>query len=106
MWKKFRHTIKPTFIVRKIMNRFLKIAFVFLAFPLFGNLAPEKFPQEKLPPFLTGNNDAWADSVMNSLSPDERIAQLFMIAAYSNRDSNHLKELDSLVAKYKIGGLI
>ena len=27
----------------------------------------------------------WADSVMKTLSEDERIAQLFMVAAYSNK---------------------
>ena len=48
----------------------------------------------------------WADSVFNSLSNRERIGQLFMVAAYSNRDEKHYREIDSLVEKYSIGGLI
>jgi len=48
----------------------------------------------------------WADSVFNSLSNDERIAQLFMVAAYSNRDKNHINEISNLIKNYKIGGLI
>ncbi len=41
-----------------------------------------------------------------TLNSEERIAQLLHIAAYSNRDSNHVNEIASLIKKYKIGGLI
>jgi len=57
------------------------------------------------PPFYSVNK-YWADSVMNAMTPDERIAQLFMVAAYSNRDELHEKEITGLIEKYKIGGLI
>ncbi|HET6243381.1 MAG: serine hydrolase [Bacteroidetes bacterium] len=51
-------------------------------------------------------NPHWADSVFKKLTPDERIAQLFMVAAYSNKDQKHVEEIVDLVNKYKIGGLI
>jgi len=57
------------------------------------------------PPFYVSNTH-WADSVFKSLTPDDRIAQLFMVAAYSNKDNTHIKEIKKLVGKYKIGGLI
>ncbi len=57
------------------------------------------------PPFYSSNTH-WADSVFKTLSPDERLAQLFMVAAYSNKDNAHVKEIKDLVDKYKIGGLI
>lgn len=57
------------------------------------------------PPFYNGGT-RWADSVFKTLSSDERIAQLFMVAAYSNKDKAHVKEIKELVDKYKIGGLI
>ncbi|MCW3083703.1 MAG: beta-lactamase [Bacteroidetes bacterium] len=57
------------------------------------------------PPFYTGNT-RWADSVFKTLTPDERIAQLFMVAAYSNKDKAHVKEIKSLISENKIGGLI
>lgn len=60
---------------------------------------------KKLPDFLNVKG-TWADSVFQSLTPDERIAQLFMVAAYSNKGMDHLKSIDNLVSKYKIGGLI
>ena len=57
------------------------------------------------PVFLTQNNK-WVDSVFNTLSEEERIAQLFMVAAYSNRDSSHQQEIEKLITDQKIGGLI
>lgn len=48
----------------------------------------------------------WVDSVYNTLSFEERLGQLFMVAAYSNKDSVHFKALDKLIKNYKIGGLI
>ena len=48
----------------------------------------------------------WVDSVYNQLSFEERVGQLFMVAAYSNKNEAHNKSIDELVEKYKIGGLI
>ena len=53
---------------------------------------------------LTQNQ--WVDSVYNQLSFEERVGQLFMVAAYSNKNEAHNKSIDELVEKYKIGGLI
>jgi len=48
----------------------------------------------------------WADSVFNTLTPEERLGQLFMVAAYSNRNEKHYQEIDQLVRDYHVGGLI
>lgn len=48
----------------------------------------------------------WVDSVYNQMSFDERVGQLFMVAAYSNKDTVHTNTVDKLIADYKIGGLI
>jgi beta-glucosidase-like glycosyl hydrolase/CubicO group peptidase (beta-lactamase class C family) len=58
------------------------------------------------PPFYNLDASRWADSVLKTLTPDERTAQLFMVAAWSNKDSLHALEIDSLIRNYKIGGLI
>lgn len=63
-------------------------------------------PQNGLDPPFYNSNTHWADSVFSTLSADERIAQLFMVAAYSNKDKAHIAEVKELVDKYKIGGLI
>lgn len=57
------------------------------------------------PQFLKDTNK-WVDSIFSSLSPQQRIAQLFMVAAYSNKDKAHVKEITKLVKDYQIGGLI
>lgn len=48
----------------------------------------------------------WIEEQMQKLTPDERIGQLFMVAAYSNKDEAHSNELTNLIRQYKIGGLI
>lgn len=58
------------------------------------------------PPFLAFQNSPWVDSVMNTLSPDERIAQLIVVAAYSNRGPEHREEILRLIHEQKPGGLI
>ena len=61
---------------------------------------------KKGPDFLTDTNSAWVDSVFNTLTLDQKIAQLIMYPVYSKKDSNHLKEIANLVTKYGIGGVI
>ena len=48
----------------------------------------------------------WADSVFNSMTPDERLGQLFMIAAYPKQGISNKKKITNLINKYKIGGII
>ncbi len=47
----------------------------------------------------------WVDSVMNSLTLDERIAQLMMIRTYSNKDESYYSQTESIIQQYNIGGL-
>lgn len=79
----------------------------FFILSIFTVISVSFIPEEKKqdPPFYLSNTH-WADSVFKSLTPDERIAQLFMVAAYSNKDKTHVKEIKKLVDQYKIGGLI
>lgn len=57
-------------------------------------------------PFESNLSSRWVDSVLNTLTPDERIAQLIMVAAWSDRDEAHHEEILSLIREKKIGGLI
>lgn len=59
-----------------------------------------------LPPFYKPDAEKWADSVMTVLNPAERIAQLIMVAAWSNKDSAHIREIRKLIEDWGIGGLI
>ncbi len=46
------------------------------------------------------------DSALSAMTLDEKIGQLFMVAAYSNKDESHQAELEKLVRDYHIGGVI
>lgn len=85
------------------MKRFLVLTiFSFLAASFsFGDPPGSK----KEPDFVLIRNN-WVDSVFNSMTPAERLGQLFMVAAYSNRDLKHAREISDLVQKQRIGGLI
>ena len=65
----------------------------------------KKQPLKTVPDFLSLES-RWVDSVFASLNTDQRIAQLFMVAAYSNKDMKHVAEIRELVENYNIGGLI
>jgi beta-glucosidase-like glycosyl hydrolase/CubicO group peptidase (beta-lactamase class C family) len=65
-----------------------------------------KFDLAENPAFLSDTNAKWVDSVFKSLTPEERIGQLFMVAAWSNKDKKHETEISELIKNQKIGGLI
>ena len=48
----------------------------------------------------------WVDSIFNKMSDNEKIGQLFMVAAYSNNDLKHEESIKRLIKKNNIGGLI
>jgi len=58
------------------------------------------------PVFANTDSNHWVDSVFKTLTPERRIGQLFMVAAYSNKDKAHVNEIKKLIAENGIGGLI
>ncbi|UMY65054.1 MULTISPECIES: glycoside hydrolase family 3 N-terminal domain-containing protein [unclassified Flavobacterium] len=59
-------------------------------------------------PFLEDSDkeDRWVDSIYARMDFSEKAGQLFMVAAYSNRDSAHVNSVERLVRDQKIGGII
>jgi beta-N-acetylhexosaminidase len=47
----------------------------------------------------------WVDSVFHSLNFEERVAQLFMIRSFSNRNQRFNDSISNLIREYNIGGL-
>ncbi len=66
----------------------------------------EVMSQTTEPPFLKYMNHPWVDSVMQTLSIDQQIAQCIWIAGYSNRDVAHEVEISDIIRKYGIGGIV
>lgn len=46
------------------------------------------------------------DSILSTMTLDQKIGQLFMIAAYSNKDADYEKELEETITRYHVGGII
>lgn len=49
--------------------------------------------------------DQWVDSVFNSLSNEEKIAQLMVIRAHSNLGADHVEKVANDIKKYNVGAL-
>lgn len=50
--------------------------------------------------------EKWAIEKLKNMSLDEKIGQFFMVSAYSNQGEKHLKEVDELISKNKVGGIL
>ncbi|QQS30061.1 MAG: serine hydrolase [Sphingobacteriales bacterium] len=48
----------------------------------------------------------WVEQQMQIMTPEERIGQLFMVAAFSNKDDTHETAIRYLIENYHIGGMI
>ena len=48
----------------------------------------------------------WVDKTYNSLSQDEKLGQLFIVALYTNRGEDYINNVRNIVTNEKIGGLI
>ena len=73
-----------------------------------GLLLGSALPRKPLPDPLAGGpaEQQWVDSVFNSLTPDQRLGQFFMVAAYSNREKAHADRIERLVRNQGIGGVM
>ncbi len=78
--------------------------FVFL---LFGALS-NAFSQH-IDPLYTADYKAqirWVDSIIDGMSLEEKIGQLFMVQAYSNKDEKHEAFIKDMINTYHVGNLI
>lgn len=64
-----------------------------------------KVPQVKLPEYLS-IEDAWIDSLLDTLTLEQKIAQLIMYPVYTRDGEKELAKIDRLIKNYEIGGLI
>ncbi|AKD53980.1 glycoside hydrolase family 3 N-terminal domain-containing protein [Spirosoma radiotolerans] len=73
---------------------------VLLSFSTFAQTTPSTFLK------LNARQSCWADSVFTNMAPDDRIAQLIMVAGYSNRRPAYEDSLITLVRTNKLGGVV
>lgn len=73
---------------------------------LFVLIVCEINAQTDSPLYIDSDQMKWVDTMYNSMTLDEKIGQLFMVAAYTNKGIEHEKEIKDLIQKENIGGLI
>ena len=97
--------MKQLFIVKLFMMLpFLITIYLFASsFSVAEHYVKMKHDQSSI--FLEESN-SWIEKELEGLSLREKIAQFFMVAAYSNKGESHLMEIDSLVMNEKVGGII
>lgn len=79
---------------------------VYVAFGAMLMLSTQKcIPQDGVTTYQNAAERRWVDSVYNSLSEAERLGQLFMIRAHSDKGDDHIAHVESLIKKYHVGSL-
>lgn len=87
------------------MSIFRKAIIAVLSAFLFFNASAQKKTKQRQPD-ITALRNHWVDSIYNSLTPEERIGQLFMVAAYSGGKNYNEDQITGLLAAHQIGGII
>ncbi len=79
-----------------------KIAcFLIITFVAFSNAQTDPLLAKDIE-----SQEKWVDSILQSLTLEEKIGQLFMVAAYSNKGEKHEEFIADLIEQYHIGALI
>ncbi len=79
------------------MRQILLIIFLFALY-VPGRSTAQTFSRQ-------ANDTSWADSVLHSLSLDEKIAQLMIIRAWSYKDSTYNDSMCGLIKNWNAGGV-
>ena len=62
---------------------------------------------EKKPIYYNTNNAIWVDSLLTTMTLEEKIGQLFMVAGNGkNLETSYYQKIDSVIKKHGIGGVI
>ncbi|MCB2408457.1 glycoside hydrolase family 3 N-terminal domain-containing protein [Hymenobacter lucidus] len=88
------------------MLKEFRISLLLLILAVTGLIISSSAPRDKDVRPISAAEQTWVDSVFATLTPDQRLGQLFMVAAYSNKDKKHAQRIDELVKVYGVGGLM
>ncbi|MCB2379767.1 serine hydrolase [Hymenobacter sp. BT635] len=88
------------------MLKEFRISLLLVLLAVTGLIISSSAPKNKDVRPISAAEQSWVDSVFASLTPDQRLGQLFMVAAYSNKDKKHAQRIDELVKVYGVGGLM
>ena len=89
------------FLILRFMKRYILLLLIFFLLISVNNIS-----RAQSSAIFLNNDTDWVDSVMSVMSNQQKISQLFMVAAYSNKGEAHKKKITELINKYHIGGLM
>jgi beta-glucosidase-like glycosyl hydrolase/CubicO group peptidase (beta-lactamase class C family) len=94
--------------MRRTVVRYIWIPVLvfFVITPKASTMASDANTERLGPSQLLAIESTWVDSIFNQMSLEEKIGQLFMVAAYSNKGPEHTQQIVRLIRKHHIGGLI
>lgn len=79
---------------------------LFIIFLSSSTTAKAQYTPKNTSPSEVQKAYAWVNTTYNSLSQDEKIGQLFIVALYTNKGEDFISNIRNIVEKDKIGGLI
>ena len=90
-------------MMRKMIFRCAMLVVLWLSIGRAGmQVQAQALPLPRVFPYQAGY---WEEAMLSTLTLEEKIGQLFMVAAYSTPGANTAR-IEELITKYKIGGLI
>ncbi len=81
----------------------MKKFFALLSILIFSQIL---FAQQDSPLYVDSLQMKWVNEKYDAMTLEEKVGQLFVVAAYSNKDAAHEAEIENLVKNENIGGLI
>lgn len=87
--------------MKNIKSQISLLTFLFFSYQISAQYQPKNLSKAEL-------KDAqnWVDATYNSLSQDQKLGQLFIVALYTNKGEDFIENVRNTVEKEQIGGLI
>lgn len=87
-------------------NTIYKISFILLFCIFLTSNVKAQYQPRNISSAEINKANEWVDKTYLSLSQDEKLGQLFIVALYTNKDEAHINTVRKIVNDEKIGGLI
>ena len=87
-------------------NTIYKISFILLFCIFLTSNVKAQYQPRNISSAEINKANEWVDKTYLSLSQDEKLGQLFIVALYTNKDEAHINNVRKIVNDEKIGGLI
>lgn len=84
----------------------IKVSFSIIILFCFSLIIKAQYQPKNISPAEIEKANQWVSKTYNSLSQDEKLGQLFIVALYTNKDEAHINTVRNIVVNEKIGGLI